>query len=168
MSAFHDEAGAIFSMSRPQSPSTSGGGRSVVSPTRNPVGQIRSSVTVSGTSIRTNSRPCRTSPSGRTGAAGEPRLPERDVAVEPRTIEPGRVGELRLLTLFGGEHSLGGIPGYEARETTDENAERVALIQHVTLAYLRHALDDVEDTSRASARKNLTESTNPFGRIESK
>jgi pimeloyl-ACP methyl ester carboxylesterase len=45
-----------------------------------------------------------------------------------------------LLTLFGGEHMLGGISGYLVRETTDENPERVALIQEVTLAYLQKTL----------------------------
>jgi len=33
-----------------------------------------------------------------------------------------------LLTLFSGEHSLGGIVGYDAAETTDENLERVAAV----------------------------------------
>lgn len=42
-----------------------------------------------------------------------------------------------LLTLRGGEHSLGGINGYQSTETTDENPERVALIQRVTTAFLR-------------------------------
>ncbi|MFI6318855.1 alpha/beta hydrolase family protein [Nonomuraea sp. NPDC050556] len=46
-------------------------------------------------------------------------------------------GSKSLLTVFGGEHSLGGIPGYEVAETTDESPDRVALIQRVTLAYLR-------------------------------
>ena len=45
-----------------------------------------------------------------------------------------------LLTLFGAEHSLGGISGYNVTETTDENPERVALIQRLTWAYLRSAL----------------------------
>jgi predicted dienelactone hydrolase len=45
-----------------------------------------------------------------------------------------------LLTVHGGEHMLGGISGYEAAETTDENPGRVALVQRVTTAYLRHHL----------------------------
>ncbi len=45
-----------------------------------------------------------------------------------------------LLTLFGAEHGLGGISGYDVAETTDENPERVALIQRLTWAYLRSAL----------------------------
>ncbi|MFI1993706.1 alpha/beta hydrolase family protein [Actinoplanes sp. NPDC020271] len=42
-----------------------------------------------------------------------------------------------LLTVHGGEHSLGGINGYLSTETTDESPERVALIQRVTTAFLR-------------------------------
>lgn len=41
-----------------------------------------------------------------------------------------------LFTLHGGEHSLGGIPNYEARETTDERPMRVAAIQRVSTAFL--------------------------------
>lgn len=76
-------------------------------------------------------------------------------------------GSKSLLTLFGAEHSLGGIVGYEARETTDENPERVALIQQLTWAYLRHALD-VERDSWPAAQRTLAESADPLGRIESK
>ncbi|MDJ1131299.1 alpha/beta hydrolase family protein [Streptomyces iconiensis] len=83
---------------------------------------------------------------------------------DPYHLSPGRKS---LLTLFGGEHSLGGIPGYEARETTDENPERVALIQRVTWAYLRQALG-MEDAGWTAARKWLSEGTNPLGRLESK
>jgi hypothetical protein len=83
---------------------------------------------------------------------------------EPYFLSPGSKS---LLTLFGAEHSLGGIPGYEVRETTDENPERVALIQQITWAYLRHALD-IEDSSWHAAQKALAESTSPLGRLESK
>jgi hypothetical protein len=50
----------------------------------------------------------------------------------------------------GGEHSLGGIPGYDARETTDESPERLELVRTVTLAYLQHALR-IDDTAWKSA-----------------
>ncbi|MFI6122580.1 alpha/beta hydrolase family protein [Streptomyces sp. NPDC051064] len=83
---------------------------------------------------------------------------------DPYFLSPG---EKSLLTLFGGEHSLGGITGYEARETTDEEPGRVSLIQRVTWAYLRHALD-IEHASWAAVRKALSESADPIGRIESK
>ncbi len=39
------------------------------------------------------------------------------------------IGPKCLLTLFGAEHGLGGVSGYDVAETTDENPERVALAQ---------------------------------------
>jgi predicted dienelactone hydrolase len=87
-----------------------------------------------------------------------------DWMTDPYFLSPGSKS---LLTLFGAEHSLGGIAGYEVKETTDENPERVALIQRVTWAYLRHALG-IENASWSAAQKDLRESTNPLGRIESK
>lgn len=45
-----------------------------------------------------------------------------------------------LLTLTGGEHSLGGIVGHEVAETTDADPARVALVQRVTTAWLRTRL----------------------------
>jgi dienelactone hydrolase len=87
-----------------------------------------------------------------------------DWFTDPYFLSPGRKS---LLTLFGAEHGLGGIAGYNIRETTDENPERVALIQQLTWAYLRSALDP-EDTSWSVARTTLMESFNPLGRIESR
>lgn len=81
-----------------------------------------------------------------------------DWMADPYHLSPGPKA---LLTVFGAEHSLGGIPGYEAKETTDENPAVVAMIQSVTTAYLRHALG-VDDTDWM----NLPE--NPLGRLESK
>lgn len=72
-----------------------------------------------------------------------------------------------LLTLFGGEHILGGISGYDAAETTDENPERVAAVQRLTWAYLRTALYP-EDPAWPAARAALTDSPNPLGRVECK
>jgi dienelactone hydrolase len=72
-----------------------------------------------------------------------------------------------LLTLFGAEHSLGGIGGYAISETTDESPERVALVQRLTLAYLRDALG-VDPSAWASARAALAEERDPLGRIESR
>ena len=72
-----------------------------------------------------------------------------------------------LLTIFGGEHMLGGISGYDVAETTDESPERVALVQQFTLAYLRTALYR-EDSSWEDAKKTLKEDTNPKARIECK
>jgi dienelactone hydrolase len=76
-------------------------------------------------------------------------------------------GATDLLTLFGGEHSLGGIPGYEVAETTDEDPERVAVLQRLTTAYLRSALDPT-DSSWQAARETLDDSADPAGRIDSR
>jgi tRNA A37 threonylcarbamoyladenosine biosynthesis protein TsaE len=38
-------------------------------------------------------------------------------------------GPKSLLTLIDGEHMLGGVTGYDAKGTTDENVERVALAE---------------------------------------
>ncbi|GAA2096178.1 hypothetical protein GCM10009801_65540 [Streptomyces albiaxialis] len=83
---------------------------------------------------------------------------------DPYHLSPGPKS---LLTVHGGEHSLGGIAGYEAKETTDEDPRRVALVQRVTWAYLRHALG-VDDTGWAAAREALAADGTTEGRLESK
>ncbi|WP_373233024.1 alpha/beta hydrolase family protein [Cohnella sp.] len=87
-----------------------------------------------------------------------------DWMTDPYFLSPGAES---LLTLFGAEHSLGGIAGYEVKETTDENPERVALIQKVTWAYLRHVLD-IEQSSWSAVKQTLSETPPSIGRIESK
>jgi pimeloyl-ACP methyl ester carboxylesterase len=87
-----------------------------------------------------------------------------DWFTDPYFLSPG---DKSLLTLFGAEHSLGGISGYNVAETTDESAERVALIQRLTWAYLRSTLDP-GDPSWPAACTTLPESANPLGRIESR
>ncbi|GAA1827443.1 chlorophyllase [Actinomadura chokoriensis] len=84
---------------------------------------------------------------------------------EPYTFSPG---DKSLLTVFGGEHLLGGISGYDAAETTDENPERVALVQQVTLAYLRHALGVDSSTWTAAQAALADTASHPMGRLESK
>lgn len=76
-------------------------------------------------------------------------------------------GSKSLLTLFGAEHSLGGIAGYEVAETTDENPARVALLQRLTTAYLRSALHP-EDTAWRAAATALEEDPAPLGRLQSR
>jgi fermentation-respiration switch protein FrsA (DUF1100 family) len=83
---------------------------------------------------------------------------------DPYVLGPGRKS---LLTVFGAEHSLGGIVGHEARETTDEDPALVALIQRVTLAYLRHSLG-VADADWTEVRTALSGIGSALGRIESK
>ncbi|GAA3221112.1 hypothetical protein GCM10020216_032240 [Nonomuraea helvata] len=87
-----------------------------------------------------------------------------DWFTDPYFLSPGSKS---LLTLFGAEHSLGGIPGYEVAETTDESPERVALIQQLTWAYLRSALYP-GDTSWQAASSALEEDSQPLGKLQSK
>ncbi|MFJ3728359.1 alpha/beta hydrolase family protein [Streptomyces sp. NPDC090045] len=75
-------------------------------------------------------------------------------------------GDKSLLTLFEAEHSLGGIPGYEVAETTDESPARVALIQQLTTAFLRSALCP-EDTAWKAAAAALEEG-HPLGNLRHK
>jgi pimeloyl-ACP methyl ester carboxylesterase len=72
-------------------------------------------------------------------------------------------GPKSLLTLFGAEHSLGGITSYGVAETTDENLERVAVLQRLTTAYLETALGVDADAWNA-AHTGVRE----FGTLESK
>lgn len=51
-------------------------------------------------------------------------------------------GATHLLGLVGGQHGLGGIAGYDAKETSDEDPDRLAIVQRATSAYLRAQLDD--------------------------
>ncbi|MFC9709306.1 alpha/beta hydrolase family protein [Paenibacillus sp. NPDC056933] len=87
-----------------------------------------------------------------------------DWFTDPYFLSPGSKS---LLTLFGAEHSLGGISGYSVTETTDEYPERVALIQRLSWAYLRNALA-LDNSSWPAALSALEESDSPLGRIESK
>ena len=72
-----------------------------------------------------------------------------------------------LFTAFGGEHALGGIPGYEARETTDERPQRVAAIQHLSAAFLRSAFYP-GDPAWTEAIAALAADASPEGSIETK
>ncbi len=76
-------------------------------------------------------------------------------------------GATDLLTLFGAEHGLGGIQGYNDTRTTDESPERVTLIQQATLAYLRTALG-VDDGAWPAAREAVAATSGKLGRIDSK
>lgn len=49
-------------------------------------------------------------------------------------------GSKDLLVLKGANHILGGISGWDAKETVDESPERLAVVQRMTWAYLRSQL----------------------------
>ncbi|MFB6614841.1 alpha/beta hydrolase family protein [Streptomyces sp. NPDC085524] len=87
-----------------------------------------------------------------------------DWHADPYTLAPG---PKTLLTLFGAEHGLGGIAGYDAAETTDESPERVAALARLTAAYLRTQLHP-GDNAWQTAYEALTTGPNPVGRVESK
>ncbi|MFJ5263722.1 alpha/beta hydrolase family protein [Streptomyces sp. NPDC088387] len=97
-----------------------------------------------------------------------------DWFTDPYTYSPGPKS---LLTLFGAEHSLGGIPGYEVAETTDESPARVALIQRLSTAFLRTALT-LDDTATGAgtgtgtgwktAVAALEDDPEPLGTLRSK
>ncbi len=87
-----------------------------------------------------------------------------DWHTDPYFLSPGPKS---LLTLFDTEHGLGGVSGYDAAETTDENPERVAAVQRLTWAYLRTALYP-EESAWPAARAALMDARNPLGRVESK
>ncbi|MBT2284136.1 chlorophyllase [Paenibacillus polymyxa] len=87
-----------------------------------------------------------------------------DWHTDPYFLSPGPKS---LLTLFGAEHGLGGVSGYDVAETTDENLERVAAVQILTWAYLRTELYP-EDSAWDSACMDLAGNDNPLGRIETK
>ncbi|TDE17120.1 alpha/beta hydrolase family protein [Dyadobacter psychrotolerans] len=80
------------------------------------------------------------------------------------TLSPGANW---LVTLFGGEHLLGGISGYLVTETSDENPERVAAVQELTWAYLRSALY-TKDDAWINARTEFLENAKPLGKIQGK
>ncbi|WP_434379613.1 alpha/beta hydrolase family protein [Melittangium boletus] len=83
---------------------------------------------------------------------------------DPYTLAPGPKS---LLTLFGAEHGLGGVSGYDVAETTDENPARVAAVQRLSWAYLRSALYP-GDPAWKDAQRALTDTAAPLGRVESK
>lgn len=87
-----------------------------------------------------------------------------DWHADPYFLSPGPKS---LLTLFGVEHGLGGISGYDAEETTDESQERVAVVQRLTWAYLRTALFP-EDPAWPVASAAFMDAPEPLGKIESK
>lgn len=72
-----------------------------------------------------------------------------------------------LLTVFGAEHIFGGISGWDAKETSDEDPERVAEMQRVTWAYLRSALYP-ENKAWNAVVAEMADAGSGFGRIETK
>ena len=59
-------------------------------------------------------------------------------------------GAKALFEVREGEHSLGGVPNYEARETTDEDPARVAAVQRLSTAFLLSTLSGSDTAWRAA------------------
>jgi len=76
-------------------------------------------------------------------------------------------GRKCLLTLIGGKHGVGGIAGYDAKETDDEDPDRLAVVQRLTWAYLRSALY-AGDPAWSEACKALEDHASSQGRVECK
>ena len=72
-----------------------------------------------------------------------------------------------LLTVFNGEHLLGGIQGHDNVETTDESPDRVAAVAELTAAYLRTAFDS-DDTAWQTAQDALATGPDAFGQVASR
>lgn len=83
---------------------------------------------------------------------------------DPYFLSPGPKS---LLSVFGGEHGLGGVAGYDLAETTDENPERVGFVQRMTCAYLRSQLV-ASDRAWQEAQEALVGAPGALGRVESK
>jgi predicted dienelactone hydrolase len=83
---------------------------------------------------------------------------------DPYHLAPG---PKTLLTVFDAEHGLGGVAGYDAAETTDEDPARVTAVRHLTWAYLRTALDPA-DPAWQKACDALSAAAVPLARLESK
>ncbi len=76
-------------------------------------------------------------------------------------------GATDLLTVHGGEHSLGGVNGYHDTQTTDESPERVAVVQRATTAYLRTALG-LDESAWPALRRTMTAGRDAYGSVDSK
>lgn len=71
------------------------------------------------------------------------------------------------LVMLEAEHMLGGISGFDAAETSDENPERVAVLRAMIWAYLRSALF-AGDTSWAEATAALEAQAAPIAQVATK
>lgn len=87
-----------------------------------------------------------------------------DWHTDPYFLSPGPKS---LVTLYGAEHGLGGISGYDVAETTDESPELVSAVQRLTWAYLRSQLSP-GDSAWQAALDALSADRSPLGRVDSK
>jgi dienelactone hydrolase len=76
-------------------------------------------------------------------------------------------GNKTLLMFRDAEHIFGGVSGYDAAETSDENPERVAALRALVWAYLRSQLFD-GDASWTHAVAALESADAPLATVESR
>lgn len=77
-------------------------------------------------------------------------------------------GNKALLTLFGADHAQGGIHAYGTVPQSDSDSPAtVALVQRITAAYLRTALQ-IDETSWPGAEQELAGQPEPNGRLTAK
>jgi hypothetical protein len=89
---------------------------------------------------------------------------DADWHADPYHLSPGQKW---LLTLSGGEHALGGISGFDAKETTDEDPDRLEAVARMTWAWLRTIFDGT-DTAWAVACNALSGPASALGQVASK
>ena len=87
-----------------------------------------------------------------------------DWHADPYTLSPGAKW---LLTLTDGEHSLGGVSGFDAKETTDEDPDRLEAVARMTSAWLRTIFDGPDDAWPVAVNA-LEENASSLGHVVSK
>lgn len=87
-----------------------------------------------------------------------------DWHADPFHLSPGAD---HLLAITGGKHGLGGIAGYDAKETDDEDPDRLEATRRMVWAYLRSALFE-GDRSWANACAALNGPASTLGHVTAK
>lgn len=72
-----------------------------------------------------------------------------------------------LLTLHGGGHGMGGIAGWDAKESSDEDPERLAVTQRMTWAYLQSSFYP-DDPAWDKACEALKKKASKHGHVDGK
>nr|WP_203588088.1 hypothetical protein [Actinospica acidiphila] len=81
------------------------------------------------------------------------------------SASPG--GNKTIVTMYGAGHIFGGISGYDAAETDDENPERVATLRALVWTYLRSQLYS-GDPSWKNAVNALENGEDPMAMVETR
>lgn len=87
-----------------------------------------------------------------------------DWHADPYAMSPG---DKWLLTITGGEHGLGGIAGFDAKETTDEDPDMRETVFRMTAAWLRSIFDATDDAWTVAC-KTLASDVSTLGHVVSK